>query len=153
MDHGHSAEWGIDHAARFKSRLGLKLFALYSVVYFSFVLLNSVNPSLMGEPLGGLNVAIVYGFGLILFALLLAFAYNAKCSQAEERLDNGARHINAWYDRMEEEGRLPAHWDKKHVITFLNTLNSAEMEVTYDDGRNVQLLEAFRLLFEEEGKR
>ncbi len=152
MDHGSSTEWGTDHAAAFKSRLGIRLFSFYSLVYFGFVLLNTISPATMGLPVGGLNLAIVYGFGLILFALLLAFIYNARCSRAEERLDLGARHLNAWYDKMHAEGRIPEHWDKKQVLTFLNTLNSVEAEVTYDDGRNVQLLEAFRLLFDQEGK-
>lgn len=132
--------------------MGIRLFSFYSLVYFGFVLLNTISPATMGLPVGGLNLAIVYGFGLILFALLLAFIYNARCSRAEERLDLGARHLNAWYDKMHAEGRIPKHWDKKQVLTFLNTLNSVEAEVTYDDGRNVQLLEAFRLLFDQEGK-
>jgi uncharacterized membrane protein (DUF485 family) len=153
MEHGSSTEWGTDHAAAYKSRLGIRLFFFYTLVYFGFVVLNTVSPETMGLPVGGLNLAIVYGFGLILFALLLAFVYNAQCSRAEERLDVGARHIDAWYDKMKAAGKLPKHWDKKHVLTFLNTLNSMEAEVTYDDGRNVQLLDAFRLLFEEGGKK
>lgn len=153
MEHGSSAEWGTDHAANFKSRLGLRLFFFYTLVYFGFIILNTVSPTTMGLPVGGLNLAIIYGFSLILFALVLAFVYNAQCSRAEERLDQGARHINAWFDRMQAEKRLPKHWDKKQVMTFLNTLNTLEAEVTYDDGRNVQLLEAFRLLFDEEGKK
>lgn len=152
MDHGQSTEWGTDHAAAFKSRLGLRLFGFYTLVYFSFVVLNTISPGLMGMPVGGLNLAIVYGFGLILFALALAFIYNARCNATEERLDVGARHLNAWYDTMLEQGRIPKHWDKRHVLTFLNTLNSIDAEVTYDDGRNVQLLEAFRLLFDKEGR-
>jgi uncharacterized membrane protein (DUF485 family) len=153
MDHGSSAEWGTDHAAHFKSRLGIRLFTFYTLVYFGFVILNTVSPATMGLPVGGLNLAIVYGFGLILFALVLAFVYNARCNAAEERLDKGARHTSAWFDQMQASGRIPKHWDKRQALTFMNTLNSLEAEVTYEDGRNVQLLEAFRLLFDEGGKK
>lgn len=153
MAHGSSSEWGIDHAAAFKSRLGLRLFFFYTLVYFGFVILNTVSPASMGLPIGGLNLAIVYGFGLIFFALILAFVYNSRCSRAEERLDILARHINSWYDSMVKRGSLPKHLDKKQMLIFMNTLNSIEGEVTYEDGRNIQLLEAFRLLFEGEAKK
>jgi hypothetical protein len=34
----------------------------------------------------GLNLAVVYGFGLILFAFLMALAYNFACSKKEIEL-------------------------------------------------------------------
>jgi hypothetical protein len=37
----------------------------------------------MGIGIGGLNMAITYGFGLILLAMLLAFAYNHISTCAE----------------------------------------------------------------------
>jgi uncharacterized membrane protein (DUF485 family) len=152
MDHGSSAEWGVDHAARFKTNLGLRLFTSYTLVYFGFVFLNTLSPATMGLEMIGLNLAIVYGFGLILFALLLAFVYNAKCTRAEERLDLGARHINDWYDRMHAQHKLPKHWDKARVLAFMNTLNGVDAELTDERGKNIQILEAFRLLAEGEDK-
>jgi uncharacterized membrane protein (DUF485 family) len=41
----------------------------------------------MGIDVGSLNVAIVYGFGLILFAMILAFIYNQVSTHAEELLN------------------------------------------------------------------
>jgi uncharacterized membrane protein (DUF485 family) len=36
--------------------------------------------------LGGLNLAVVYGFGLIVFALILALIYSLACGRREKRL-------------------------------------------------------------------
>jgi hypothetical protein len=41
----------------------------------------------MSVDVGSLNMAIVYGFGLIIFAMLLAFAFNHVSSHAEELLN------------------------------------------------------------------
>jgi uncharacterized membrane protein (DUF485 family) len=87
MAHGPSTDWGADKASKFKTRIGVWMFALYGVVYAGFVLINTFYPSLMASDIGGLNLAIVYGFGLIFFALMLAFVYNAICSAAEEELN------------------------------------------------------------------
>ena len=39
----------------------------------------------MAMPIGRLNLAIVYGFGLIILALIMALVYNMLTSRAEER--------------------------------------------------------------------
>ncbi|MCM2322515.1 MAG: DUF485 domain-containing protein, partial [Oligoflexia bacterium] len=65
MDHGPATEWGKDNSAGYKSRLGISLFLLYTAVYAGFVLINSISPGLMGLPMLGMNLAVVYGFGLI----------------------------------------------------------------------------------------
>jgi len=36
----------------------------------------------------GLNLAVVYGIGLIVFALILAFIYNSMCSKKEAESTN-----------------------------------------------------------------
>ncbi len=60
----------------FKQRIGLILFAIYLVVYGVFVLLNAFAPDVMTfEPISGVNLAVVYGFGLILSAFGLAVIY------------------------------------------------------------------------------
>ncbi|MCM2278663.1 MAG: DUF485 domain-containing protein [Oligoflexia bacterium] len=86
-------KWGKDNAATYKSRLGITLFLIYSAVYFGFVLINSVSPQLMGLPMLGMNLAVLYGFGLIAFALALAFAYNGFCTRAEERLNHKIKEV------------------------------------------------------------
>ncbi len=87
MDHGPASDWSADRASSFKTRIGIWMFLLYAIIYVGFVLINTFYPHLMGSDIGGLNLAIVYGFGLIIFALMLAFVYNAICSAAEEELN------------------------------------------------------------------
>lgn len=87
MGHGPSTDWAKDNSSSLKVLLGQWLFALYSLVYAGFILINVLSPKFMGFDLGSLNVAIVYGFGLILLAILLAFAYNHVGTHAEELLN------------------------------------------------------------------
>ena len=86
MAHGPSTQWREDPASGYKSRLGLWMFLIYGIAYAGFIVINSVRPKLMGTPVGSLNLAIAYGFGLILGAFVMAVIYNALCSRAEERL-------------------------------------------------------------------
>ena len=58
------------------SRLGLTLFGVYLFFYLGFVLISAFACDWFEIILpGGLNLAVVYGFGLILLALLLAIVY------------------------------------------------------------------------------
>lgn len=62
------------------TRLGLVLFTVYLLLYGGFTTLTVMNPKLMAEPsLFGLNLAILYGFGLIIAALALALLYMTLC--------------------------------------------------------------------------
>ena len=61
-------------------RLGLILFTIYLALYLGFVLINALNARLMETiVLAGLNLAIVYGMALIVFALVLALIYGTMC--------------------------------------------------------------------------
>ena len=87
MLHEPAAQSGKDPAFAFKRRLGVRLFAIYGLIYAGFVTINLVRPALMGAlVLAGLNLAVVYGLGLIVFALLLALAYNSACNRKEAEL-------------------------------------------------------------------
>ncbi len=87
MLHEPAAQTGKDPAFAFKRRLGVRLFAIYGLIYAGFVTINLVRPALMGAlVLAGLNLAVVYGLGLIVFALLLALAYNSACNRKEAEL-------------------------------------------------------------------
>ncbi len=67
------------------SRLGLTLFAVYLALYGGFVGLNTFAPTAMeATPWAGINVAILYGFGLILAAVVLALVYGIFCIDGEE---------------------------------------------------------------------
>ena len=58
------------------SPIGLKLFLLYLAAYGVFVGLNAFWPDVMKTPaIAGVNLAIVYGFGLIIGAFVLAVLY------------------------------------------------------------------------------
>jgi uncharacterized membrane protein (DUF485 family) len=62
------------------ARYGLWLFAVYLVFYGGFMGLSAFEPQLMSKsPFGGVNLAIIYGFGLIVAALLLALIYMVLC--------------------------------------------------------------------------
>ncbi|MHB0911844.1 MAG: DUF485 domain-containing protein [Armatimonadota bacterium] len=97
MDHGPSTEWGKDHASEYKTRLGLWMFLVYSIVYAGFVAINSIWPKLMERVVGSVNLAVVYGFALIVLALVMALIYNALSGRAEERFNN------AYTDDEEED--------------------------------------------------
>lgn len=86
--HGPSTEWKKDKSSSLKEVLGKWLFLLYAIIYGGFILINLLSPKFMGIELGSLNVAIVYGFLLIVFAMLLAFAYNHVSSHAEEVMNS-----------------------------------------------------------------
>ncbi len=63
------------------ARIGLVLFAVYLVLYGGFVLLNTFAPQTMeATPIAGINLAILYGFGLIIAALLMALLYGVLCT-------------------------------------------------------------------------
>ena len=57
------------------------MFFVYLTLYAGFVGLNAFCPQLMElTPVAGLNVAILYGFGLILGALALSLIYGVLCA-------------------------------------------------------------------------
>ena len=61
---------------RQRSLLGITLFLLYLCLYGGFVLINTFRPDWMQiRPLAGVNLAILYGFCLILAAFFLALIY------------------------------------------------------------------------------
>lgn len=61
-------------------RVGLVLFSLYLVVYGIFVALSAFSPKIMAaHAIGGVNVAVVYGFALIVLPLVLALVYLQLC--------------------------------------------------------------------------
>ena len=76
---------GVDEAAAYKRRLGLKMLAVYGTLYVAFIIINVVWPKVMGTiVVYGLNLAIIYGFALIVIALLLALFYNWLCTRQEK---------------------------------------------------------------------
>ncbi len=88
MSHGPTTDWGEDKAAGYKSRLGIYLFIFYSLVYAIFVAINVLSPKSMGAIIfAGLNLASIYGFGLIVLAIIMGLIYNHLCTQKEYELN------------------------------------------------------------------
>lgn len=88
MDHGPAVELGEDHASDLKSKLGIKLFAIYSLVYVGFIAINVIEPMLMEKVIFlGLNLAVVYGMGLIFLAIIMGLIYNRICTHYEQEMN------------------------------------------------------------------
>ena len=85
--HGPAVKMGKDKASGYKGALGIKLFVIYTIVYASFVAINVYDAEIMEGVIGGQSVAVVYGFVLIVLALIMALFYNHLCSKAEKRLN------------------------------------------------------------------
>ncbi len=86
MSHGPPVRLGRDAASAYKARTGLILFAIYGLVYAGFIVVNVLSPETMSKiVLFDLNLAVVYGFGLILMAVVLGVLYNFLCTRAEDR--------------------------------------------------------------------
>ena len=68
------------HIVSRNARYGLFLFFLYVILYAGFVALSAFAPTRMASaPFGGVNLAVLYGFGLIVAALVLALIYMRLC--------------------------------------------------------------------------
>jgi uncharacterized membrane protein (DUF485 family) len=76
-----------DPAFAYKRRMGVWMFLAYAIIYSLFIAINVIKPKLMESTVfAGLNLAVVYGFGLIVLALLMALIYNAACGRREKAL-------------------------------------------------------------------
>lgn len=82
--HGHEnvREHELPELVARNTRTGLVLFAVYLVLYAGFMGLSTFAPNIMKmRPFDGINLAVLYGFGLILAALVLAIVYLYWCSR------------------------------------------------------------------------
>lgn len=62
------------------TRIGVMLFAIYVLFYGGFMALSAFRHQTMAEPcIAGVSLAIVYGFALIIVALILALVYMKIC--------------------------------------------------------------------------
>lgn len=75
-----------EEVSRKKSRLGIIFFFIYSFFYAGFVVIGVFNYEWMAKELmEGVNLAILYGFGLILLAVVMGLLYNFICTRYENR--------------------------------------------------------------------
>jgi uncharacterized membrane protein (DUF485 family) len=88
MLHEPAAPSGKDPASEFKKKVGIRMFVAYAVVYAGFIIINTAAPKLMGISVAfGLNLAVTYGFGLIILAIVAGIIYNAICTKKEDELN------------------------------------------------------------------
>ncbi len=87
MGHGPAVKLGKDNAQSYKTTIGVWMFIAYTITYAGFVVINAVKPSLMEKVVFGQTLAVVYGFALLGFALVLAVIYNRLCNAAEARMN------------------------------------------------------------------
>ena len=74
------------------ARIGMVLFVVYLALYGGFVLLNAFSPQTMeatplGGPFTGVNLAILFGFGLILVAIVMSLLYGFLCKETGQGED------------------------------------------------------------------
>ncbi len=85
-------ETGKDPAFAYKRRLGVIMFFIYAIVYVTFTAINVISPKTMETIVfSGLNLAVVFGFGLIVLALIMALIYNNACSTQERLMTEGGK--------------------------------------------------------------
>lgn len=88
MHQNSPTEPEVDNASEKKAKLGIKFFFLYLFFYAGFVAIGVLNYELLAvEVFRGINLAIFYGIGLIVFAVLLGILYNFLCSRYEDNMN------------------------------------------------------------------
>lgn len=92
MLHEPAQDLGVDYASKEKTKLGIILFLVYAVIYGVFVAISLNYTHILGlEVFSGLNLAVVYGMGLILLAIVMGFVYNWLCSNMEDKMEKEAK--------------------------------------------------------------
>jgi uncharacterized membrane protein (DUF485 family) len=92
MLHEPSVELGVDYASKKKTRLGIILFFIYAAIYAAFVFIGLVYTELLGvHAIGKINLAIVYGMGLIILAGVMGFIYSWVCTRMEDDMERRAK--------------------------------------------------------------
>ena len=87
MQQDETTELYKDEAPTIKTRIGLILFGIYALIYAGFIIINTLSPQTMGvRVFAGLNLAVFYGFGLIVLAIVMGVAYNHVCTKYERNL-------------------------------------------------------------------
>ncbi len=90
MLHEPASYSGKDPSSEIKKKIGIRMFIAYGIVYAGFVLINTLAPQLMGRKiLLGLNLAVTYGFGLIVLAIVSGMLYNRFCTKKEDEMAEG----------------------------------------------------------------
>ena len=71
------------------TRYGLILFVIYLLLYGGFVFLNAFAPEKMESlTIAGVNLAVIYGFVLIIAAFIIALIYGWLCRSDVSKKNN-----------------------------------------------------------------
>ncbi len=106
LDHGDVEDrlFQPEHISARNARYGMILFLVYLAFYAGFVLINTFRPQWMDwQPAAGINLAIWYGFALIVVALLLALVYSHLC---RARSDDDTRQAANRLDARQSSAKL-----------------------------------------------
>ena len=87
MAHGPATEWKEDKSEGYKAKLGFAMIAVFAIVYTIFILICVISPKTMANSVGSLNVAVAFGFGIIVLAIIQALIYNFFCSRKEHEYE------------------------------------------------------------------
>jgi uncharacterized membrane protein (DUF485 family) len=87
MLHGQATALEKDNAISKKNKLGILLFIIYMTVYSGFVGIGVIAPHIMKSKILSQNVAVVYGLGLIVLAIIMGVIYNFYCTKFEDQLN------------------------------------------------------------------
>lgn len=88
FDHhaNHSPDEPPEPTSSRAARYGQFLFIGYALLYAGFMWLNAFQPDAMQRtPLGGINLAVLYGLALIVAAFVLALFYDWMCRTLARR--------------------------------------------------------------------
>lgn len=92
MLHEPAVELGADYASKKKTRLGIVLFFVYAAIYAIFVYIGLVHTELLGvKAIGNVILAVVYGIGLIVLAMVMGLVYNFICTRMEDKMNGGPK--------------------------------------------------------------
>lgn len=71
-----------DVVIKHNTKIGVIMFFVYVAFYGGFMGLSAFSPETMSTPsLGGVNLSVLYGFLLIVLALVLAMIYMKLCKK------------------------------------------------------------------------
>ncbi|MFM7132641.1 MAG: DUF485 domain-containing protein [bacterium] len=73
------------------SRLGLRLFGIYGAIYAAYVVVGAFLPGIMKTRLAGMNIAVLWGFLLIILAFVMAIVYGRLCDRPAP-FENGGQN-------------------------------------------------------------
>lgn len=92
MLHEPAMEMGVDYASRKKTKLGIVLFLVYAITYGIFVIIGLSYTHLLSiKVIAGLNLAVVYGMGLIILAAVMGYIYSWICTNMENKMEKEAK--------------------------------------------------------------